>query len=422
MGSIDWRLFPEYDAFIVARDTAGESAKVIAEAFYVHFGVAATPNQISGRLGRLRTGSVTGAEAPDTSPEAVFQRRVKLEQERLEERAVAREMASAVRAQARWEDFLDIVKGRLSLAPAFELPSPLVMPLAAGRTPEEMVVHITDPHAGKLVDPAVVGEAFGYGVPIFEARQQKLENRILRLFQLQSQNAPIKRIVLYFTGDGVDGVDMRRGHAHRVDIQAATDQVLFLVDQFTALTVRLQMALGVPIHWEWRYGNHGRVGEFGVNLPHDNWDYMAGRMLEARFDGLPNVSISVPTTKGALTKLGPLTVLSAHGDGGRKGGGGYFGIPLGAIAANYVAEVGLHQQLIDLYILGHWHQTFDTGLPLAGRVLMSSAWDGGDDFSVNQIKAASQPEQWAFGVHPERGITWQYRIELAPKRQPTEVR
>jgi hypothetical protein len=238
---------------------------------------------------------------------------------------------------------------------------------------------------------------------------------------LQSRNAPIDSLDIYFTGDGVDGVDMRRGHAHRVDIQTATGQVLFLVQAFASLTARLRATLGIPIHWEWRYGNHGRVGEFGVNLPSDNWDFMAGKMLEASLASVPGATINVPTTKGALTKLGPLTVLSGHGDGGRRGGGGYFGIPLGAIASNYVADVGLHQQLIDLFILGHWHQTMDSPLPLGGRVLMSSAWDGGDDYSVNNIKAASQPEQHAFGVHPERGITWQYRIALAPKRLPTEV-
>jgi hypothetical protein len=421
LGSIDWRLYPEYDAFIVASEAQGQTAKQIAEAFFLAFGLRATPNQISGRIFRLKSGSATGAEPPDTSPLAVFQRRVKLEQEKLAERAVAREMAAAVRGQARWEEFMDIVRGELSLVPDFEVPEPIVLPVASG-TPEDMVLHITDPHAGKLVDPAQVGEGFEYGIPIFDTRLARLENRIVRLFLLQSQNAPIDRLQLYFTGDGVDGVDMRRGHAHRVDIQTATGQVLYLSRAFTQLTMRLRATLGVPIHWEWRYGNHGRVGEFGVNLPSDNWDYMAGKMLEDRFEAIPGVTINVPTTKTALTRLGPLTVLSGHGDGGRKGGGGYFGIPLGAIASNYVADVGLNQQLIDVYILGHWHQTMDSPLPLGGRVLMSSAWDGGDDYSVNNIKAASQPEQWAFGIHPERGITWQYRIQLAPKRQPTEVR
>lgn len=416
--SIAWGSFPEYDEALLSGEARGLTARQIAEELLATFGIQATPNQVSGRLGRIRAG---GTSASITiSPEERFELKVQAERQKAADRQLAREMASAVKAQARWDDFIDIVKGELAVMPPFEVPEPInVIPSA---TPETMVVHISDPHVGKLVDPAVVGEAFGYGSPVFEARLERLKNRIVRLFLLQSENAPINRLVIFFTGDGVDGVDMRRGHAHRVDIQTATGQVLVLVQAMTELTAALRRTLGVPVHWEWRYGNHGRVGEFGVNLPHDNWDYMAGKMLEVTLDQIPGASIHVPTTKGALTRLGPLTVLSAHGDGGRKGGGGYFGIPLGAVTANYVAEVGLHQQLIDLFILGHWHQTMDSPLPLGGRVFMSSAWDGGDDFSVNQIKAASNPEQWAFGVHPERGVTWQYRIALAPRRRPTEVK
>jgi len=419
LSTVRWSQFPEYEEELRAGVAYDLTAVQIAENLVEKFGLVVTRDQVSGRIARL---GLRGAHAPVLlSPEERFERRVKTERQKAADRALAREMASAAQGRARWEEFADIVRGELVAAPDFEVPAPIVLPKATG-TPEQMVLHISDPHAGKLVDPTVTGLGLAYSSGIFESRLKLLENRVVRLFLLHSQNAPISDLQLYFTGDGVDGVDMRRGHSHRTDIQAAAAQAIFLEQAFSGLTFRLRATLGVPVHWEWRYGNHGRIGEFGVNLPYDNWDYVAGHMLSIRLEADKGSTINLPTTKTALTRLGPLTVLSGHGDGGRKGGGGYFGIPLGSIAANYVADVGLNQQLIDLYILGHWHQTMDSPLPLGGRVLMSSAWDGGDDYSVNNIKAASQPEQWAFGVHPERGITWQYRIQLAPRRLPTEVR
>jgi hypothetical protein len=48
----------------------------------------------------------------------------------------------------------------------------------------------------------------------------------MRLYGLHSKTAPITKLVIYFLGDGVDGVDMRRGHKGRVDIQTATGQTL----------------------------------------------------------------------------------------------------------------------------------------------------------------------------------------------------
>lgn len=413
--TLKWQAFPEYDQELLAADHEGLTAKQIAERFTARFGVPVNSDQITGRLTRLHDrGAIAG------TPQERFEAAVQTEQRKLADRALAREMASAVKGQARWQDFLDIVQGEMARATRQEIIRPLVIPQGSG-TPETMTVLVGDIHIGKLVDPAVVGDGFGYSTPIFEQRFERLKDRVLRLFSLHSQTAPITRIRIYFLGDGVDGVDMRRGHAHRVDIQTATGQTLVLVYAFEGWLRELALALGVEIEVIWDFGNHGRVGEFGVNLPADNWDYIAGVMLGIAIRDLtPQVRLTATSQKYTLTDLGPYRVYSSHGDG-VKGGDGFAGLPINGLARALAKDTGLHQQLFGLYLTAHFHTPQDITTQ-TGRILMNGAWDGGDDYSINQLKAASEPVQIAFGIHPERGITWKSEINLAPsRRKPTPV-
>jgi hypothetical protein len=263
------------------------------------------------------------------------------------------------------------------------------------------------------VQADVTGVGFGYGVDTFKTRGTQLVESILRLREIQSTRGPIPKLVLFFLGDGVDGVDMRRGHAHRVDIQTATQQTIQLAQFFVWFANVLQPYFSDGIDLNWEFGNHGRVGEFGVNLPADNWDYLAGVMVQQHFDPIGDiVKVNVHTQKYGVYKVGPLNIYAAHGDMVKGGGGS-------PVVKRHVANLqNLHRQMFDAVLLGHFHtsEMFTAG---ATKVFMNGAWDGGDDFSVNQLVAASDPAQWAFGVHPKRGITWQYEMTLAPRRGST---
>lgn len=410
---VAWAQFPEYDASVAAGVAAGLSWQAITDDLNAHFGLNANSESVRKRWDKVKTPKVGEASEGDT-----FAAKVRSEREKASDRALAREMASAVKMQARWDEFLDIVRGELSRTPRSEAVRQLDIPKGSG-TPETMVVLIGDIHIGKLVDPGVVGDGFGYGIPIFEQRMARLKDRILRLYGLHSQTAPIDRIRLYFLGDGVDGTDMRRGHGHRVDVQTATAQVLILTYACEDLTRELSAALGVPVEWVWEYGNHGRVGDFGVNLPADNWDYIAGQMLgialrDKTEDG--SVKLHADTLKYSITQLGPYRVMSSHGDS-IKGGDGFAGIPINGLARALAKDTGLHQQLFDLYLAAHFHTPQDLTTQ-TGRIIQNGSWDGGDDYSVNALKVASEPIQFAFGIHPTKGMTWSARINLRSGTRP----
>jgi hypothetical protein len=405
---------PEHDATIQGGVARGLNSKQVAEELTATFGVNFNSDMVTSRM---RTRAFKSLGDIEASPEDRFEAQVRRERDKAMDLAIAREMASAAKQQARWDEFLDIARDAFALTPRADLVQQLVIPQGSG-TPETMVVLIGDIHIGKLADPTVVGSEFGYGLPIFEQRLARLKNRILRLYGLHSKTSPITKLVIYFLGDGVDGVDMRRGHQARTDINTASAQMLLLVTEFERMVRELEANLGIEIAIVWEFGNHGRVGDFGVNLPADNWDYVAGQVLAIGLRDLiadGKVKLHADTLKYSVTQLGPLRVYSSHNDA-IKGGDGFSGLPINGMARGAAKDTGLHKQLFDLHLVAHFHTPQDVTFQ-TGREIMNGAWDGGDDYSVNGIKAASDPIQWAFGVHPENGITWQSRIVLTPNAQ-----
>ncbi len=401
-----WADNPHYDDALreIVAQGSGASWDEIAATLTSTLGVPFTGDQVSARARRM------GLERP--TPTAVLAAAVSNERSRALRPAERREATAALRDQARWEDFLDIVRGELLVPPADQRP-PATTPAGPG-TPETMCLVVSDIHIGKLVEKDVTGPGFGYDQSVFAARQAELLNAVLRLRDIHSQHGPIPKLILFFVGDGVDGVDMRRGHAHRVDIQTATAQTIRLAQFFAWLLRSLAPWFPEGIDLNWEFGNHGRVGEFGVNLPSDNWDYLAGVMVRENVADLPAVRVNVHTQQYGIYRIGPLVAYAEHGNSIRGGGGSP------AVKRHVASLQNLHRMVFDLVLMGHFH-TSEYLTAGGAKVFMNGAWDGGDDFSVNQLVAASDPAQWAFGVHPRRGLTWMYEIALAPRRRSTPV-
>jgi hypothetical protein len=349
---------------------------------------------------------------------AELRRRIDERRDELIEREVAKEVSSAISAQARHEEIVDLIRGGIARMPVPDV-TPHPIPEGSG-TPEMMVAVVSDTHAGKLVREDFVGEGFAYNRYLFHERVDRWEESLLSL-QSKHENAyPVRKLVLPFLGDIADGVDMRRGHGLRVDVNSAVKQALMASAAFGAAITRLSSHFDA-IEVDWLSGNHGRVGEYGVAVSTDNWDHVAGLMLQSALADLPNVRVRVPETYHDVVQIGPLKAYLAHGNWGVPGGGGFAGIPFYGVTMAAAKDTGLHQHIFDLYAIGHFHQA--VMIPYGPTtILVNGAWDGGDDFSVNSLKKASSPIQWAFGVHPERGMTWHYPILVSgAKRQPTPI-
>jgi hypothetical protein len=359
--------------------------------------------------------AVEGAayEAARDAAGAELRRRIDLRRDELLEGEVAREIAAKVTEQARHEEIIRLIQSGIARLPAPDvIPHPI--PESSG-TPETMVSVVSDSHAGKLVREDFVGEGFAYNRYLFHERADKWESTLLSLQSKHERAYPVRRLVLPFLGDIVDGVDMRRGHGLRVDVNSAVKQAIMASQAFSAAITRLSAHFDA-VDVIWLPGNHGRVGEYGVAVASDNWDTVAGLMVQSALAGLPNVTVRVREQYHDIVQIGPLTAYLSHG-AGIKGGGGFGGIPFYGILQAAAKDTGLHQRIFDLYAIGHFHEAVMLPYGSATTILCNGAWDGGDDYSVNSLHKASSPIQWTFGVHPENGMTWHYPILLTDRRR-----
>jgi hypothetical protein len=386
----------DHDAVLRVAVAGGGSWAEIARTVSSVLGTEISEDSVRNRARRL------GVERPGPT--------IDMMKEETLRRSDARDLRKTLQLQARWEDFLDVVRSELLLAA--QPPAPLIAPSGDG-TPETMLALLSDPHVGKLVDPATVGSNFAYGKLVFEARIREYAEGILRLRDIHSQRGPIPKLVLLVLGDLVDGVDMRRGHPHRVDIQTATEQTVLVARHLTWLVRELAPYFSAGVDVSFDFGNHGRIGDFGVNLPSDNFDWLASVMVRENLAGDEGVTVDVHTQKYSIHRIGPLNVYSAHGDAIRGGGAS-------PVVKRHVANLqNLHRQVFDLVTLGHFHtpELYTAG---GATILMNGAFEAGDDFAVNRLVAASDPVQWVAGVHPKRGLTWTYQLKLAAARPPTQ--
>ena len=65
----------------------------------------------------------------------------------------------------------------------------------------------------------------------------------------------------------------------------------------------------------------------------------------------------------------------------------------------------------DYLLFGHFHSA--AALPTnSGQILVNGGFLGGDMYSLRDLRKCSIPTQKMFGIHKNKGITWNYDIHL----------
>lgn len=378
--------------------------KEIAERVSRRLGYFVTEDQVRNRANRI------GAERFIPQPEPAVVREVSEQYERFIAADEKREATAKARTEARSERLLRVIEDTV---PKIVVPTFPRLEAPERGTVQEGLAIISDAHYGQLVDPAVVGSGWDYSKYLFEERFYALRSRLSRIIEIQKHVEPFGAFHVFFLGDMVDGVDMRRGQSHRNDINSAAMQAFGVAEYFSRFLAELS-GIVPELYVHCVYGNHGRVGDFGVNLGMDNWDFVAYQAMQAELRGAENIHFVIPTEKYGIEDVLGHNIYYAHGDAiGGKG-------TTSKAIKGYVASLqNLHHQVFDLALFGHFHtpEQYATGNTL---IYMNGAWPGGDDYSINQLGLATPPRQWAFGLSPSRAFpTWEYQLDLAPAHEAT---
>jgi hypothetical protein len=173
-----------------------------------------------------------------------------------------------------------------------------------------------------------------------------------------------------------------------------------------------QLAAEFPsVRVEWHFGNHGRVTQkVRYKRRWVNFDYLLGHMIALHLADQPNISFRNHKSFWSLCEVQGTHMLNLHGDNIR----GWQGIPYYGInrAVGNLSALLKGRHSFDVVNLGHFHQS---GLleRMDCDVVINGSAIGGNEFSIGALFASSKPRQMLYGMHPERGRTWQYAVDLS---------
>lgn len=347
-------------------------------------------------------------EPPEPSPAERVEARVEAERERLKLRADQRLLAEMAKAEARRRTWLQALRDAAVSLPA---PEPWQPEAAEPRTstPHAIIVQWHDLHAGKWVDPSVVGEQFTYDRFQLEASVERWLSGIRSITAIHRAAYPVDTAYVFILGDMVEGSDMRPIQKLRIDhlIGTVGRQTIFtgrvIAEVVRRLAAEFKRVIVVAVG-----GNHGRVGRFGENEVVDNFDWIAYHFAAESCRDIPTVRFVIPDTPTALLRIAEKTFFLQHGDAIRSWGES----PANAVKRGTRKDAFAQRVFFDYALMGHFHQSIAFQAGGVMRVYMGGNWDGGDGYCVHQLKEACDPCQNVFVFHPRRGIVAHYEVAL----------
>ena len=305
--------------------------------------------------------------------------------------ALARSQAAAAKAKVKTDELVEAVYRAAKDAALASKPPGYVKARRDTRKgkPEVAVIHATDWQLGK--------KTVSYDVATCAKRIEQFAEKVLYITDIQRKARPVREAVLLLGGDMVEGVDIFPGQGW--EIEAHLYEQLFETARIIERLVRTLSADFEQVRVVCEFGNHGRVGKYGVNPRGDNFDRMAYRIAADRTATLPNVSWQMSDDGHQHFTIGNYRGLLVHGDEIRSFGN----TPIFAIIKRFTSwSSGVLAPFSEAF-MGHYHTPLSLTLPNASRVFVTGSPESGSTYATETIGAAGRPSQRLHFVSPDRG-------------------
>lgn len=359
--------------------------------------------------GELIPGAVVQRKTP-TQAAAVQREILKNEVRRLQqELRVAQQEAGVVREVKR------LVGRALAQEPA---PPKWLQPRSQRLFHGTPTLMLSDVHHGEVVRTKELGGVNSYSMAISRKRLKRIFEKTIFLLDNVLANARYPGIVLALAGDILSGnihEDIRR--ANEVPVFEALIDIVDILQAGIDLFLERFGKVYVPIV----VGNHGRLDRRKTfkGGPQDNFEWMLGHVLAARYKNNEKVSFNVSDAFTARWKVHGTRYLMLHGDQFRGGTG-----ISGPVLPWTLGEHRLRKQMdtiaqgtgldarFDVLIFGHWHTCY-----FAPTYMANGSVKGFDEFTKDCNFPYEPPKQLLWITNPEYGVT--LRTEVYGEHPPT---
>lgn len=271
---------------------------------------------------------------------------------------------------------------------------------------EHMGVMISDIHAGAKYTLGETGGLGEYNMEITRRRINVLKESLVSIAERHRHMYEIPHLHIFCLGDIVAGMnDAGNWSPTYIDLDIY-DQ---MVAGFAALRdlVASWSKVFPKVTFYGVYGNHGRIGKRGTHKVSSNWDRVVYDLTKESLSEYDNIEWEIPETWWINKTILNHSFYITHGDGIRSS----MGIPYYGVERAQSRIAGLLPNKVDYTMIGHFHSTAELSTGF-GKVLINGSFMGGDMYSLRDLGKGDVAEQKIFGIHPKKGITWGYNINL----------
>lgn len=293
-------------------------------------------------------------------------------------------------------------------------PTVLVKTPKNKRTDEHIVLLLSDLHVGQEFFLQETGGINEYNLNIFRSRAQNLQKALVEIFDIHSEAYKIPELHILGLGDMVQGGNMNGEWGGATNSHTNVCQCSVIAAQTIHNLIEDWKKYFSKISFTGVIGNHGRAGATKNSDPVGaNWDNVTYHLLEAMHHGDPKVNVEVSKTWWHQKNILGTEFLLVHGD--------YCSSNINSLLTLDQKMRGITSKVANLrpfnvLTVGHFHSHTEIETSM-GRIMVNGSFPGSDMHSLQHMRAGSRPTQTVFGVHPRRGITWQYWLDLETARE-----
>lgn len=245
-----------------------------------------------------------------------------------------------------------------------------------------------------------------YNLDVYHRRHQKFTDLVIRIHDIISRTIPLERIVFINLGDMVSGQGIFPGQAWKTEVNVM-EQIYHHASP-ELIQRDLTMCEYFPVvQDEYIPGNHGRTGK---EYPQEvNFDNVLAQDIQRRFENVDQVEVNICWDWYTFVDIYKWRFLCLHGSQIRS----WLNIPFYGLVQKGMRWQGSIPDGPWQYMLhGHFHTAFM--FPWNNfSIIGNGALVSGDDFALRELGMASAPAQQVFGVHPDKGVTWHYTLDLS---------
>jgi len=287
---------------------------------------------------------------------------------------------------------------------------------SSARTPQEFVLLFSDLHASEVVSLEETRGINEYNWPIMLERMDDIRRSILS--HKEHFGFEVSKLNVFMLGDMLSG-DIHDELAitnDRPTVEAIVQLARDTVEWLTSLANYFP-----EIHVAGVVGNHPRFSRKpAAKLAHNNGDWLYYKMVQSYL--APHGQFSFDFPRGSFsvqTVCDRFRFLLMHGDGIRTT---MPGVPWGGVARRITTleqQFSKSRQALDFIALGHFHARVALD-GIQSQTFMNGSVKGPDEYSLKQFGMGHDAKQTLLSIHPKRGWTGQYSIDLQPKQAASE--